>query len=79
MKCSTGKHGYWDAQTAQAALDTIEQRIADGTIEDMCFARRAYICPECDDYHLSKHGAKHYNPTDVYATSVRGPVPGNTF
>lgn len=73
-RCPSGKHRYKDAQAAQGALDTLEARIAAGTIEDMCFAKRAYICPDCNDYHLSKLGARHYNPTDVYATSVRGPV-----
>lgn len=75
MKCpTTGKQGYESAREAQAALDLIERRISDGTILDMCYARRAYLCPDCDDFHLSKKGAKHYNPTDVYPTSVRGPV-----
>lgn len=65
------KIGYRSPQAAQGALDTLEQRIADGTIEDPCRAIRAYLCPSCDNWHLSKLPAKKFQPTDVYASSVK--------
>jgi hypothetical protein len=65
---------YSTPAAAQHALDVLEQRIADGTIEDPCRAIRGYLCPDCDNWHLSKLGAKKFQATDVYATSVRGSV-----
>lgn len=64
MVCN--KNGY-SAESAQKALDRIVQRWNDGTIEDPCFAKRAYLC-ECGAYHLTKKDARYFQPTDLFAT-----------
>jgi hypothetical protein len=62
----TGKVGYRSAAEAQVALDRIQDRTSSGTMEDRCFATRAYRC-SCGDWHLSKDGARR-NATDIFPT-----------
>lgn len=64
MNCT--KRGYRNAEEAQRTLNRLAQRWQDGTLEDPCFARRAYICPDCGNYHLTKQAARRFNPTDVH-------------
>ena len=65
--CRTGKRQYRDAFEAQDALALLVKRWSDGTILDPCFAKRAYKCPDCGCYHLTKQTARRFNPTDVHA------------
>ena len=60
------KRGYPDAFAAQEALSRLVQRWLDGTIQDPCVAQRAYKCPDCGSYHLTKQPARRFNPTDVH-------------
>jgi hypothetical protein len=64
--CPSGKRQYPDARAAKAALDRLMERWRLGTIADPCFAKRGYLCPDCDQYHLTKLDARRYNPTDVH-------------
>lgn len=66
--CTTGKRQYSSAAEAQSTLDRLIRRWNDGTIADPCFAKRAYKCPFCGDYHLTKKDAHRFNPTDVFPT-----------
>ena len=63
----TGKIGYRTADEAREALDRIQARWTDNTIEDPCFAARAYRC-ECGGWHLSKDGRRR-NADDVFPTN----------
>lgn len=65
--CKTGKRQY-SADEAVATLDRLIRRWNEGTIEDPCFAKRAYDCPFCPSYHLTKMDAHRANPTDVFPT-----------
>lgn len=76
MTCT--KRSYPDAATAKRVLDRLVQRWNDGTIEDPCFAKRAYQCPDCGSYHLTKQDARRFNPTDVYAEGFVPAFPGTT-
>lgn len=62
----TGKVAYRTAVEAREALDRIQARWSDGSIEDPCFAGRAYRC-ECGGFHLSKDNRKR-NHDDVFPT-----------
>lgn len=66
--CVTGKRQYEDGPTATAVLNRMVERWNNGTIEDPCFAQRAYRCPDCGYYHLTKQPARRPNPTDVFPT-----------
>lgn len=66
--CRTGKRQYTDGREAIAVLDRMVERWNNGTIEDPCFAQRAYECGACGFYHLTKQPAKFFHPTDVYPT-----------
>lgn len=69
--CRTGKREYADATEAVRVLNRLQVRWNDGTILDPCFAKRAYRCPDCGFYHLTKQDARSYNPTDVFPTVAR--------
>lgn len=60
----------YTASTAQITLDRLVQRWKDGTLQDPCYARRAYLCPSCGHYHLTKQDARRFNPTDVFPTGT---------
>jgi hypothetical protein len=64
--CPTGKRQYADVRAAKRALDLLMERWTNGTIADPCFAKRGYLCPDCDQYHLTKKDAWRYNATDVH-------------
>jgi hypothetical protein len=66
--CPTGKRQYRDAKEALITLERLIRRWMDGTLADPCFARRAYLCPDCGHYHLTKQPARRPNPTDVHVT-----------
>jgi hypothetical protein len=66
--CPTGKRQYFGAAEAQATLNRLVVRWRTGTIQDPCFAKRAYECPSCGAYHLTKQDPRRHNPTDVFAT-----------
>ncbi len=65
--CRSGKRQYKDAAEAKLVLDRLVRRWRDGSIQDPCFAKRGYHCPDCGFYHLSKQDARRFQPTDVYA------------
>lgn len=60
----TGKRGYRTASEAVVALNRIQTRTESGSIEDRCFAVRAYAC-ECGEWHLSKD-AKRRSASDLF-------------
>lgn len=64
--CQTNKRQYGTARTAQNILDNLIRRWNTGEIQDPCFARRAYVCPFCGQYHLTKMDANRPNPSDVF-------------
>ena len=66
MTCPTGKLAFSTPEAAREALDRLSTRWAEGTIEFPCYVRRAFLCPDCDNWHLTKAGARHFNPTDVF-------------
>jgi len=66
MNCRSGKRQYRTAADAKEALDRLIRRWMDGSLADPCFAKRAYRCPDCDQYHLTKQDGRG-NPTDVHA------------
>lgn len=64
--CPSGKRKYRTQELAAKALRVLEQRRQEGTIEDWCFANRAYYCDEHDAWHLTKKQLKRRPvPTDV--------------
>lgn len=67
--CTKNQYGRVEAQEA---LDRLVRRWRTGTLKDPCFARRAYVCPDCGYYHLTKQDARRFNPTDLFPT---GEVP----
>lgn len=71
--CTKNPYG---ADEAQRTLDKLVMRWRTGTLKDPCFARRAYKCPDCGWYHLTKQDARRPNPTDLFATGAvpRKPV-----
>lgn len=63
----TGKRTY-NRSEAVEALNTIVRRKRTGAIRDMCYAKRAYQCPDCGSYHLTKQDARRPSSADVFAT-----------
>ncbi len=63
----SGKRQYTRDQAIDA-LNTLVTRKRNGTIRDMCYAKRAYRCPDCGHYHLTKQEARRTNSADVFAT-----------
>lgn len=63
----TGKRKYTRTEAVDA-LNAIVHRKRSGTIRDMCFAKRAYYCPDCGYYHLTKQDARRPSTYDVFAT-----------
>ena len=66
--CPSGKRQYDGRADAQATLDRLVERWNNGTLNDPCFAKRAYPCPDCKYYHLTKQDPRRHNPADVFPT-----------
>lgn len=61
-----GKRSYNSRSAAAEVLRRLQERKASGTIQDMCYAKRAYFCDSCDGWHLTKQDLRRRSiPSDV--------------